>query len=98
MIYQLVIPAMGGTEELRVLQWHKAEGEAVGAEQLLLELETEKAVVEVRTPKPCVLRKIAVSQGEWALVGPPIAWLSDSVEETLQTEGAGDFTPQWEIV
>jgi pyruvate/2-oxoglutarate dehydrogenase complex dihydrolipoamide acyltransferase (E2) component len=98
MIYQLVVPAMGGVEELRVLQWHKAEGDTVDADQLVVELETDKAIVEVRSPRGCVLRKIGVTQGDWAKVGPPLAWFSDTADETLQTDKAGDFMPLWEIV
>jgi 2-oxoisovalerate dehydrogenase E2 component (dihydrolipoyl transacylase) len=98
MIYHLTIPDMGGTEELRVLQWHRREGEPLASDELLLELETEKAVVEVRTPQPCVVRKIAVAQGEWARVGAPIVWLSDSPEEALDTGEARDFVPRWEIL
>jgi pyruvate dehydrogenase E2 component (dihydrolipoamide acetyltransferase) len=98
MVYKLVVPAMGGVEELRVLQWHKAEGEAVAADQLVLELETDKAIVEVRSPRPCVLRKISVPQGDWAKVGPPVAFFSDAADEPLQTDIAADFMPQWEIV
>jgi len=96
--YQLVIPQMGGTEELRVLQWHKSEGEPALPDELLLELETEKAVVEVRTPRSCVVRKIAVKQGDWAQVGPPIAWLSDHADEALETAQGQDFLPKWEIL
>jgi pyruvate dehydrogenase E2 component (dihydrolipoamide acetyltransferase) len=98
MIYQLVIPAMEGTDELRVLHWHKAEGDAVQAEQLLVELETDKAVVEVRSPRPCVLRKIFVNQGGWAPVGPPLAWFSDTADEPVDAAGASDFAPLWEVI
>jgi pyruvate/2-oxoglutarate dehydrogenase complex dihydrolipoamide acyltransferase (E2) component len=98
MIYQLVVPSMGGVQELRVLQWHRAEGERLEADQLLLELETEKAVVEVRSPRACVLRKIAVEQGGWAQVGPALAYLSDDVGETIQSDSAEDFLPKWEVI
>lgn len=98
MIYKLVIPAMGGVEELRLLQWHKAEGDKIGGEELLCELETDKAIVEVRSPRACVLRKIGVAQGGWATVGPPLAWLSDEAEEALNVDQANDFMPRWEIV
>jgi pyruvate/2-oxoglutarate dehydrogenase complex dihydrolipoamide acyltransferase (E2) component len=98
MIYKLVVPAMGGVEELRVIQWHKGEGDALEADQLILELETDKAIVEVRTPRACVLRQIAAKQGDWAKVGPPVAWFSDTADEPLQTESATDLQPQWEIV
>ncbi len=98
MIYKLVVPPMGGVEELRVLQWHKAEGDSVDADQLLVELETDKAIVEVRSPRACVLRRIGVPQGDWAKVGPPLAFFSDTGDEALVTDNAADFMPQWEVV
>jgi len=97
MIYRLVVPPVEGVEELRVLQWHKAEGEDVRLEQLLVELETDKAIVEVRSPRACVLRKIAVRQGEWTLTGPPLAWFSDTTEEPLLLDAASDLMPRWEV-
>jgi pyruvate dehydrogenase E2 component (dihydrolipoamide acetyltransferase) len=98
MVYQLVLPQMEGTEELRVLQWHKTEGDVVEPEQMLVELETDKAVVEVRSPRACVLRKIFVNQGGWAPVGPPLAWFSDTPDEALEAERADDLKPLWEIM
>jgi pyruvate/2-oxoglutarate dehydrogenase complex dihydrolipoamide acyltransferase (E2) component len=98
MVYQLVLPNMEGSAELRVLQWHKTEGDPIEADQMLLELETDKAVVEVRSPKPCVLRKIFVSQGGWAKVGVPLAWFSDSPDEPLDTGKASNLHPLLEIM
>jgi pyruvate/2-oxoglutarate dehydrogenase complex dihydrolipoamide acyltransferase (E2) component len=97
MIYQLVVPA-GGVEELRLLQWHKAEGESVDADELVVELETDKAIVEVRSERACVLRKIAVPQGEWATIGPPLAYFSDTAEEPLNTDHPGNFMSKWEVI
>jgi pyruvate/2-oxoglutarate dehydrogenase complex dihydrolipoamide acyltransferase (E2) component len=89
---------MGGVEELRVLQWHKSEGDAIELDQLVLELETDKAVVEVRSPRACVLRRIGVEQGDWAQVGPAIAWFSDQSSEAFESTPASDFLPQWEVI
>jgi len=98
MVYQLVLPAMEGIEELRVLQWHKKEGDLVEAEQLLVELETDKAVVEIRSPRTCALRKVFVSDGSWALIGPPLAWLSDAADEPVVADTHPDFMPMWEVL
>jgi 2-oxoglutarate dehydrogenase E2 component (dihydrolipoamide succinyltransferase) len=97
MIYQLVVPA-GGVEELRVLQWHKTAGEQVQPDELVVELETDKAIVEVRSERACVLRKIAINQGDWATIGPPLAFFSDTAEEPLQTDQAGSFMSKWEVI
>jgi pyruvate/2-oxoglutarate dehydrogenase complex dihydrolipoamide acyltransferase (E2) component len=98
MIYKLVVPpAVEGVEEFRILQWHKAEGDAIASDQLVVELETDKAIIEVRSARACVLRKIALSPGEWTRLGPPIAWFTDTAGEALEFDGAGDFAPHWEI-
>jgi 2-oxoglutarate dehydrogenase E2 component (dihydrolipoamide succinyltransferase) len=97
-VYKLTIPQAGDVEELRILQWHKGEGEAVGSDELVLELETAKAVLEVRSPRPCVLRKIVTVDEGWARVGPPLAWFSDTVDEAGVLERAEDFAPEWEMV
>jgi pyruvate/2-oxoglutarate dehydrogenase complex dihydrolipoamide acyltransferase (E2) component len=98
MVYQLVIPAMDSAQELRVLEWHKAERDVVEADDLLVELETSKAVVEVRSPRACVLRKIEVAQGGWATAGPAIAWFSDTADEPLLPGSGQDLVPRWTVI
>jgi pyruvate/2-oxoglutarate dehydrogenase complex dihydrolipoamide acyltransferase (E2) component len=97
MIYRLAAPPVEGVEEFRVLQWFKTEGEEIASDQLLVELETDKAIVEVRASRKCVLRKISVNQGEWAPTGQAVAWFSDRNDEVLETGEPQDFLPQWEI-
>ena len=98
MIYQLIVPEADGTEELRVLQWHKGEGQPVGSDELIVELETAKAVVEVRSPCACVLRKIASPDRSWAKPGLPLAWFSDQADEALQIEQPAEFIARWEVL
>jgi pyruvate/2-oxoglutarate dehydrogenase complex dihydrolipoamide acyltransferase (E2) component len=98
MIYRLSVPPVEGVEEFRILEWHRSEGELVASDQLLVELETDKAIVEVRSPRSCVLRKIAVKQGDWTPIGgPPLAWLGDTANELLQTDEAVDLAPHFEV-
>lgn len=47
-----------------VAAWHKKEGEAVQRDELLVEIETDKVVLEVVAPSDGVLEKIHVSEGE----------------------------------
>jgi pyruvate/2-oxoglutarate dehydrogenase complex dihydrolipoamide acyltransferase (E2) component len=49
MIYALAVPGpIEDVEELRVLQWHGEPGTRFAAGEMIVELETHKAVVEVR--------------------------------------------------
>jgi 2-oxoglutarate dehydrogenase E2 component (dihydrolipoamide succinyltransferase) len=47
-----------------VATWHKAEGETVLRDELLVEIETDKVVMEVVAPEDGILSKIAVAEGE----------------------------------
>lgn len=84
MIYRLVVPGpIEDVEEVRVLEWHGVPGRAFAAGELIVELETYKAVVEVRAGQPGILRTILCEAGSWQQVGRALAVLSDDAAETL---------------
>lgn len=91
MMYLLSIPGPADDlSEMRVLQWHAAPGENVAQDSLVVELETHKAIVEVRAGQSAVLRKILCPEGEWGEPGRPLALLSEKADEPLAD---GDGTP-----
>ena len=47
-----------------VATWHKQPGEAVARDELLVEIETDKVVMEVVAPEPGVIEAIIVAAGE----------------------------------
>jgi 2-oxoglutarate dehydrogenase E2 component (dihydrolipoamide succinyltransferase) len=47
-----------------VAAWHKAEGEAVSRDELIVEIETDKVVMEVVAPEDGVITKIHVQEGD----------------------------------
>ncbi|NDP42268.1 MAG: 2-oxoglutarate dehydrogenase [Aromatoleum sp.] len=84
MIYKLVVPGpIDDLEELRVLDWHGAVGKAFVPGEMIVELETHKAVVEVRAARPGVLRQILCAAGDWEKVGQPLALFGDDAAEPL---------------
>ena len=84
MIYLLAVPGpIKDVEEVRVLEWHGEPGRSFIAGELIVELETHKALVEVRAGQPGVLRRIICAAGGWQAVGQPLALLSDTQEEDL---------------
>jgi pyruvate/2-oxoglutarate dehydrogenase complex dihydrolipoamide acyltransferase (E2) component len=84
MIYQLAVPGpIEDVEEVRVLEWHGAVGKAIAPGDLIVELETHKAVVEIRAGQPGVLRAILSEAGGWQQLGKPLALLSDAADEPL---------------
>ena len=44
--------------------WHKQPGEAVARDELLVEIETDKVVMEVVAPEPGVLESVVAAEGE----------------------------------
>ncbi len=67
---QIVVPVLGeSVSEATVAQWLKKEGEAVQADEPLVELETDKVTLEVNAPVAGVITKITVSAGESVGVG-----------------------------
>ena len=63
-------PALGeSVVEAAVGQWHKQVGEAVSADEPLVELETDKVTVEVPAPASGALSKISLKEGDSVGVG-----------------------------
>lgn len=86
MISKLVVPGpIEDVDELRVLEWHGEIGHGFAKGALIVELETHKAVVEVRAGQPGILRRILCEAGSWEQIGNPLAILSDQPDEPLPT-------------
>jgi 2-oxoglutarate dehydrogenase E2 component (dihydrolipoamide succinyltransferase) len=62
-----------------VATWHKAEGDTVTRDELLVEIETDKVVMEVVAPESGVLQKIAANEGETILSEALLAVLEPGV-------------------
>ncbi len=87
------MPQLGSTmEEGTILKWHKNEGDTVRAGEVLLEIETDKASMEVEAPADGVLRKILAVADAIVPIRQPIAILAgadESIEALLAEAGAG---------
>jgi len=89
MIYQLTVPAaVPGVEEIRILEWHKEPGAAIETGDMIVELETHKAIIEVRAAQAGVLRQILAQAGDWRTIGLPVALFSTNTDEALPTDVA----------
>jgi pyruvate/2-oxoglutarate dehydrogenase complex dihydrolipoamide acyltransferase (E2) component len=84
MIYSLEVPGpIADVEQIRVLEWHGEVGQRFELDELIVELETHKALVEVRAGQAGVLREIVAEAGDWKGIGETIALFSDSPGEAL---------------
>jgi len=59
--------------EGRVVRWRKREGERVAAAEILLEVETDKAVVEIEAPCAGVLAEVLAAEGATVKMGERVA-------------------------
>ncbi|MBU6175092.1 MAG: 2-oxo acid dehydrogenase subunit E2, partial [Planctomycetes bacterium] len=70
----IVVPSVGESiTEVQVSRWLKKEGEWVAAGTDLVDLETEKASVQISAPEDGILLKILKKNEEFATVGDVIA-------------------------
>jgi pyruvate/2-oxoglutarate dehydrogenase complex dihydrolipoamide acyltransferase (E2) component len=67
--------------EGRVVKWLKQEQEPIQEGEGLVEIETDKIVVEITSPAAGVVRKIMVPEGEYAAVGAPLCLIADRADD-----------------
>jgi 2-oxoglutarate decarboxylase len=80
---QVTLPQMGeSVTEGTVLEWHKQEGERVEADEVLVEISTDKVDAEVPAPASGTVAKIHAAEGETVTVGALLA-------EIVTDNGAG---------
>lgn len=76
MLKELKLPDTGmGITEGTILKWHKAAGDPISQGEVLVEIETAKAVDEVRSPITGVLERILYPAESTAEVNSTIALL-----------------------
>ena len=88
MTTQVLMPALSPTmTEGKIARWLKSEGEAVRAGDVLAEIETDKATMEVEAIDEGVLAKIVIPEGtEHVAVNTPIAVIAGNGEDAGTVE------------
>ena len=76
-------------EEGRVAKWHKRDGDAVKAGDVLAEVETDKAVMDLVARADGVLRRVAVAEGQTVPVGSVVAVIAAPGENVGADGGRG---------
>ncbi len=86
----VLMPQLSPTmTEGRLANWLKAEGDAVSAGDIIAEVETDKATMEVEAAEDGILHKIFEQPGKDIQVGAPIAVLKEEGEDI-----PADYQPQ----
>jgi pyruvate dehydrogenase E2 component (dihydrolipoamide acetyltransferase) len=76
MAISVVMPALEMAQETgKLVSWLKQEGDSVAKGEPLLEIETDKAVMEIESPGEGVLAGIKIQAGTEVPVGQTIAWI-----------------------
>lgn len=76
MAISVVMPALEMAQETgKIVSWVKKEGDTVAKGEILLEVETDKAVVEIEATANGVLAGVKSREGDVVPVGTTIAWL-----------------------
>src|SRR5215472_6312397 len=88
MATEILMPALSPTmTEGKIARWLKTEGEAVRAGDVLAEIETDKATMEVEAIDEGVLAKIVIPEGtEHVAVNTPIAVIAGNGEDAGAVE------------
>src|SRR3974390_1368468 len=78
----LEMPKLSPTMEEGVLSaWHKKEGDAIAVDDLLAEVETDKATMEFRAFDKGTLLRILVPAGSQVKLGQPVAIVGSAGED-----------------
>lgn len=89
MAIEIKVPYLGhNVENATVSQWLKAEGEKVTEGEIILELEADKAVLEVESPATGTLAGISAQEGSTVNPGAVIGFIAEEGEsvETAQVK------------
>lgn len=78
MAVEFLMPKLGEVmEEGILIEWKKKEGDAVKKEEIILEIETDKGVVEIESTATGILQKILVQEGETVPINTPLALIAE---------------------
>ena len=78
MAVEFLMPKLGEVmEEGKLIEWKKKEGDAVEKGEMILEIETDKATVDIESTATGILQKILVQEGEEVSINTPLALIEE---------------------
>ncbi len=90
----VTMPKLGfDMAEGTLVRWVKTEGESIEKGELLAEIETDKATVEVESTFSGTIRRLLIEEGAFVPVGDPIAVVGSDDEEIDWDGLLGDEKP-----
>lgn len=90
MTIEIKVPALGeSVSEAQIAKLYKNPGDAVAADELIVELETDKVTLEVNAPSNGIISELKVGEGDDVVVGDIIALMQEGdapAQNTVQEE------------
>ena len=91
MLHQYLLPDPGeGLQEAEIVAWRVAVGDVIKVNDVLLEIETAKSIVELPSPFAGTVTRLIVAEGTTVEVGTAIVEIDDGTEvqvgETITAE------------
>jgi 2-oxoglutarate dehydrogenase E2 component (dihydrolipoamide succinyltransferase) len=83
---ELKVPSVGESiTEVQIGEWRKGEGDFARKNESLVEIETDKATVELPAPTNGLISKVVKKQGDRATVGEVIGYFEERAEAPAET-------------
>ena len=94
-ILDVVVPQLSeSVAEATLLQWHKKVGEAIARDENLIDIETDKVVLELPAPAQGVLIEIVRGDGSSVVAGELIARIDTEATATATTAPTAAPAPE----
>ncbi|RQS67073.1 2-oxoglutarate dehydrogenase complex dihydrolipoyllysine-residue succinyltransferase [Burkholderia sp. Bp8963] len=94
-IVEVKVPQLSeSVSEATMLQWKKKPGEAVAQDEILIELETDKVVLEVPAPAAGVLAQVLQNDGDTVVADQLIATIDTEAKAGAVAAAAGEAEVQ----
>ena len=93
-LIEVKIPQLSeSVAEATLLQWHRKAGEAVARDENLIDIETDKVVLELPAPEAGVLVKVVKGDGATVVSGEVIATIDTDAKGVAAAAGAEPAAP-----
>lgn len=94
MATEVKVPTLGeSVSEATIAKWYKKVGDAVAADEAIVELETDKVTVEVNAPVAGAIAELVAQEGDEVEVGALIAMITEGAEGSSSDEPAKEEAP-----
>jgi 2-oxoglutarate dehydrogenase E2 component (dihydrolipoamide succinyltransferase) len=94
MTIEIKVPPLGeSVSEASIAKLHKKVGDAVKADELILELETDKVTLEVNAPANGVISELKVKEGDSVKVGDLVALMQEGGSSQAKPVASASATP-----